>query len=56
MTMFFYICDYLGITPRDFFDLESTNPSKAQELLEVAKSLPNDQLELLIALAKGLKK
>ena len=51
MTMFFYICDYLGITPRDFFDLESTNPSKAQELLEVAKSLPNDQLELLIALA-----
>ena len=56
MTVFFYICDYLGITPKEFFDTETVNPTKAIELLEVAKSLSNDQLDNLIAIAKGLKK
>lgn len=56
MTTFFYICDYFGITPRDFFDVESTDPRKAAELWAVARALPNEQLDLLIALAKGLKK
>ncbi|WP_322181570.1 helix-turn-helix domain-containing protein [Neglectibacter caecimuris] len=52
----FYICEYLGITPRDFFDEESGNPSKAKELFEIAKTLSNEQLDSLISLAKGLKK
>ncbi len=56
MTTFFYICDYLGIEPKDFFDTESTDPTKANELLEIAKSLNKDQLDNLIALAKGLRK
>lgn len=56
MTAFFYICDYLGVSPKDFFDVEYTNPSKANQLLEAAKSLDNDQLDHLIALAKGLQK
>ncbi|MBO5159049.1 MAG: helix-turn-helix transcriptional regulator [Lachnospiraceae bacterium] len=56
METFFYICDYFGITPKEFFDLESTNPSKATELIEIIKSLPNDQLDLFIALGKAVKK
>ena len=56
MTGFFYICDYLGITPKEFFDLDTVNPSKANELLDAAKGLGNEQLEHLIALARGLKK
>ena len=56
MTTFFYICDYFGITPKDFFDIESTNPTKATELMEIIKSLPNEQLDLLIALSKAIKK
>lgn len=55
MTGFFYICEFLGITPQEFFDTESTAPTKANELLEIAKSLPTDQLDMLIGLAKGLK-
>lgn len=55
MTAFFYICEFLGITPQEFFDTESTAPTKANELLEIAKSLPTDQLDMLIGLAKGLK-
>lgn len=56
MTTFFYICDYLGIEPRNFFDTKSTNPTKANELLNAAKSLSSEQLDNLIALAKGLRK
>ena len=56
METFFYICDYFGITPKEFFDIESTNPSKATELMEIVKSLPNEQLDLFIALGKAVKK
>lgn len=56
MTTFFYICEYLGIEPKDFFDVQSTNPTKANELLSIVKSLSNEQIDNLIILAKGLKK
>lgn len=56
MMTFFYICEYLGIEPKDFFDTESTDPTKANELLDIAKSLDNAQLEHLIAIAKDIKK
>lgn len=56
MAAFFYICDYLEVTPGEFFDTASTNPAKASELLELAKTLTDDQLDLLIALIKALKK
>ena len=26
MTVFFYICEYFGITPSEFFDTENKNP------------------------------
>ena len=56
MAGFFYICEYLGITPCEFFDINSYNPAKEKELLNAAKGLSNEQLENLISLAKGLKK
>ena len=56
MTVFFYICDYFGISPKDFFDIQATAPSKASELLEVVKTLEPEQLDHLIALAKGLQR
>jgi transcriptional regulator with XRE-family HTH domain len=56
MTVFFYICDYLGVTPQEFFDSSVKNPTKASELLEVARGLDSEQLDHLIAIAKGLKK
>lgn len=56
MTVFFYICEYLGITPKEFFDTESKSPAKEKELLEAVKGLSSEQLDTLITLAKGLKK
>jgi len=52
----FYICEYLKIEPKEFFDTESVNPSKARELYEIAKGLNSEQLNNLIAIAKDLKK
>ena len=34
MTTFFYICDYLNITPVDFFSTESKNPEKINNLVK----------------------
>ena len=56
MTAFFYICDFLGVTPSEFFDMENTNPIKSRELLEGTKGLKNEQLDSLISIAKNLKR
>lgn len=56
LTGLFYICEYLGITPKEFFDTETENPTKARELLAVAKGLNSEQLDHLIAIASGLRR
>lgn len=56
MSAFFYICEYFGITPQEFFDTNIKNPTKVQELVETVKGLSDEQLDSLIVLAKGLKK
>ncbi len=55
MSTFFYICDYFEISPMEFFDTESTNPSQLNELMNTAKFLNNENLTHLIAIAKNLK-
>ncbi len=45
-----------GSRQKEFFDTETLNPSKANELLSEAKGLRSEQLDHLIAIAKGLKK
>ena len=55
MQMFLYICEYLGIEPRDFFEEDISNPSKLNEAVEAFKSLSPRQLDLLIELAKEMK-
>ena len=56
MTVFFYICEYLGVTPSELFDTDSKNPVKERELINSVKGLSGEQLDNLISLAKGLKK
>ena len=33
MNVFFYICDYLDIQPKDFFDISIESPTTTNELL-----------------------
>ena len=56
MSVFFYICDYLGVTASEFFDLDSKDPVREKQLLQAARGLTSEQLENLVALIKGLKK
>lgn len=56
MGTFFYLCDYLGVTPKEFFDLDAANPAKEQKLLEAARNLSDEHLDHLIALAQALHK
>lgn len=56
MSVFFFICEYLGITPYEFFDVKSTDPSKINKLLEAAKNLNDTQIDMLINIAVELKK
>ena len=55
MATFFYICDYLGITPKEFFETEVSDPEKVRLLVAASNRLSSEQLDLLIAVANGLK-
>ena len=52
----FYICEYFGITPAEFFDINTHNPVKLQELVKSASGLNSEQLEHLISIIKDLKR
>lgn len=52
----FYICDYLGITPAEFFDVGSENPARLNELIGYLKLLDDEQLANVTALVKSLSK
>lgn len=56
MTSFFYICEYLNISPRDFFDTDSKNPELLNELIEHLKFLDNAQLEHILAIVDDIIK
>lgn len=49
---FLYICDYLGVTPRDFFDMGAQNPSKINEIVADLKHLNDRQLDAISTLIK----
>lgn len=54
LTGILYICDYLNITPSDFFDLDSKNPSKIDAIVKDLKQLDDKQLDTISALVKEL--
>ncbi len=55
MQVFFYICEYLGITPRDFFDTENHSPVILDELVNDLKALTNNQIACIAYIVKELK-
>lgn len=55
MSTFFYICDYLKVTPKEFFDLESRAPDRLSEITAKLKRLNPDQLALVSKLIDQMK-
>ncbi len=56
MSAFFYICDYLGVTPQEFFQLDNHLPAELRDLTEDLKLLSGDQLKAICVLARDLAK
>ena len=56
LSMFFYICEYLNITPAEFFDIGVQSPTRLKELNEAAAGLTAEEIEHIIAIIKDIKK
>ena len=56
MSVFFFMCEYLQISPSDFFDVENDNPEKLRQLIMDLKKLDDEQLDLITAMVKNLLK
>ena len=50
----FYICEYLGITPAEFFDTDSPNPERLNNIIKYLKKLDKEQLEIIEKLVKNM--
>lgn len=56
MTNFFYICEYLHITPKEFFEDGSADPETIRKMVENLKRLDGEQVDALSKIVEGLAK
>jgi len=56
MHVFYFICEYFKITPKDFFDADSASPNKLNKLTADMKSLTPEQLDNIARIVQDIKK
>ena len=56
MTGFIYICEYLGVTPKEFFDTDLNTPQITNELLKAFEKLTPEQSEHVLAIINDITK
>lgn len=56
MASFFYICEYLNISPHEFFDTESEQPEELRTLMKNLKHLSEKQLKNISSIVEDLVK
>jgi len=56
MAEFLEICDYLGVTPSEFFNDNFENPILVQSAVEEIRKLDDDDLLLVISNVRRLNK
>ena len=54
MQSFFYICEYLGVTPQEFFDEGNPNPIALNEFIAEAKKLDSKAMSYILGIMKEL--
>lgn len=54
MTVFFYICEYLNVTPQEFFDTDNAYPEQLNELVGDLKKLDSKSISNISALVKEI--
>lgn len=56
MRSFFYICEYLHITPKEFFDVDAGDPEALRGMVANLKKLDPEEFEALSKIVEGLVK
>lgn len=56
MSGFFYICEYLNISPKDFFDTDNKAPEKIQYVLGELEKVDDEYIDSIANIIKGLAK
>lgn len=51
---FLYICEYLEITPKDFFDKENKNPELVNKIEKVIKNMCEDDLKAILKIVERM--
>ena len=54
MHAFFFICEYLGVTPAQFFDKDNQNPALLNDALSEIRKLDEASLAHIMGLAKEI--
>jgi len=54
MQSFLFICEYLGVTPKEFFDVENANPQLISQLIEKLKKLDEKTLNHIYQIVNDL--
>lgn len=52
--VFLYICEYLGVTPQEFFDVGNQSPEHLREFIAEFRKLSLKQMDLIVGLMKEL--
>lgn len=56
LTGFIYICEYFGITPQEFFNIDDSTPQKSKEVMREIEKLTPTQAEHILQVIKDLNK
>ena len=54
MQSFFYICEYLGVTPQEFYYEGNPNPAALKEFITEAKKLDSKTMSYILGIMKEL--
>mgnify|MGYP003276011676 FL=1 len=55
LTEFLAICDYLNVSPKDFFDEKNPNPVLIEEIMEKLKNLSDSDLTIILTMINRLQ-
>ena len=56
LTGLFYICEYLGVTPMEFFDDGNAYPAQLADLIQNLQKLDASELEVITSMVNTLTK
>ena len=52
MQAFFYICEFLGVTPQEFFDEGNSSPEALREFMDEARKLDAESIGYILGIMK----